>query len=141
VSTGEPVPDGNGLREQVTAIAMAWPSVAAARRYARGLSRQLRRYRGEYYLPLKMTGPRRYTPGDRGQGELQRVTYTGWHGIGLRRRFFHYFDHYETSGRVQGGRFVMRRGRYVVDVEWVARTQATDRRLTHLPRRLLQQLA
>jgi hypothetical protein len=87
-----------------------------------------------------MTGPRRYVPGDRGKGELERVSLGGWRGLGLRRRYFLYFDHYVTSGTVLGGRFVLRRGRYVSEVEWKAATQATDRRLSHLPARLLQNL-
>ncbi len=74
MATGAPLPDGNGLREQLIRIVTAWPSVAAARRYVRRTTEDLRRYRGEYDIALHKTGPRTYTPGDRGRGELHEVS-------------------------------------------------------------------
>jgi hypothetical protein len=129
------------MRERVTAIATAWPTEKRARRYAASIVRQLERYRGEYDISSEMTGARRYTPGDRGRGELQQVSLAAWRGVGLRRSFFRYFHGSRTSGTAFGGRFVLRRGRYVCDVAWTARTQATDRRLSHLPARLVGSLS
>ena len=140
VATGAPVPDGNGMREQLVRIVTAWPSVAAARRHVRRTTEDLRRYRGEYDIALNKTGLRTYTPGDRGRGELHVVSSNRWRGTGLRRVFHYVFYGLVPSRSVLGGHFVSRRGRYVVDVEWVARDQRTDRRLSHLPRRLLRRL-
>ncbi len=64
--------------------------------------------------------------GDR--SEIHLVTHAGWRGTVLRQ------------AAPAGGRAVLRRGRYVADLEWVARDQRTDRRLSHLPRRLLRAL-
>jgi hypothetical protein len=137
---GAPLPRGNGLAEFVRTIVTAWPTAAKARAYADQLTAQLKRYRGEYDILLEKTGPDRYTPGDRGRGELHRVSFSGWRGTALRRVFHHVFYDLSPSASVPGGHLVLRRGRFVVDVEWVARTQRTDRRLSHLPRRLLRGL-
>jgi hypothetical protein len=134
---GARLPRGNGLVELVRTIVMAWPSAARARTYADRLTRQLERYRGEYDIALQETGPGTYTPGDRGRGELQQVSLGDWQGTGLRRVYHYVFDDLSPSANVLGGHFVLRRGRYVVDLEWAARDQRTDRRLSHLPRRLL----
>jgi hypothetical protein len=139
-SVGADLPRGNGLGELVRTVVTAWPSASAASSYAAGLTRQLRRYRGEYDILLKRTGPRRYTPADRGRGELHQVSFSGWRGTALRRVFHYVFYDLSPSASVPAGHVVLRRGRYVVDVEWVARTQGTDRQLSHLPRRLLRSL-
>jgi hypothetical protein len=128
------------LVEFVRAIATRWPSPAAARHYADRLAGQLKRYRGEYDIALKATGPRTYRPGDRGRGDLQQVSLRGWRGTVLRRVFHYVFDDLSPSANVLGGRFVLRRGRYVAEIEWQARNQATDRRLSHLPGRLIRAL-
>jgi hypothetical protein len=140
VATGAPLPDGNGMGERLTRIVTAWPTAAAARRYADRLTRQLKSYRGEYDIALKETSPRTYTPGVRGRGEVHRVTRNAWRGTVLRRVFHYVFYGLVPSRSVPGGHFVGRRGRYVADIEWVARDQRTDRRLSHLPRRLLRSL-
>jgi hypothetical protein len=136
------------LVEFTRTVVTAWPSGASARRYVHRLDRGQRRFRGDFDIPKKETGPRTYRPGERGAGDLQRVSLLGWRGTGL-RRIFHYVFYTSSSsglvvgppsGVVLGGRFVLRRGRYVADVEWLARNQATDRRLSHLPRRLLRRL-
>ena len=138
---GAGLPRGNGLVEFVRTIVTAWPSAGAASSYAARLTRQLKRYDGEYDILLKETGPRRYIPADRGRGELHTVSFSGWRGTALRRIFHYVFYDLSPSAPVPGGHVVLGRGRYVVDVEWVARNQATDRRLSHLPRRLLRRLA
>ena len=58
------------------------------------------------------------------------------------RRVFHFVYHglVTVARTVTGGHVVVRRGRYVADVEWIAGDQRTDRRLSHLPRRLLRGL-
>jgi hypothetical protein len=137
---GAPLPRGEGLAEVVRTMVTAWPTAAKSRAYADQLTSQLKRYRGEYDILLEKTGPRRYTAGDRGRGELHRVSYSGWRGTALRRVFHYVFYDFSPSASVPGGHVVLRRGRYVADVEWVARTQRTDRRLSHLPRRLLRGL-
>jgi hypothetical protein len=140
LATGKRLPGGHGLRERVTTTVMAWPSPAQARRYVSGLARRFDRYRGKYAVPVKRTRSVRYVPGDRGKGEVQHVGLAGWRGLGLRRSFVLRFHDDETSRTAYGGRFVMRRGAYVVDVDWVGRNQSTDRRLSHLPRRLIRGL-
>ena len=137
---GADLPRGNGLGEFVRTIVTGWPSVGAASSYAARLTRQLKRYDGDYDILLKRTGPRRYIPADRGRGELHPVSYSGWRGTMLRRIFHYVFYDLSPSAPVPGGHVVMSRGRYVVDLEWVARGQETDRRLSHLPRRLLREL-
>jgi hypothetical protein len=139
-ATGAPLPEGNGLHEYARVVMTAWPSPAVARGALREARHDVDRFRGEYYVPLKEIGPNRYIPGDRGKGDVQRVSLRQWRGIGVRKVFFLYFDTYDTTGTVFGGRFVLRRGPYVVDVEWVARRRATDRRLSHLPARLIRSL-
>ena len=138
---GAPLPRGKGLAEFVRTIVMAWPSAVGARTYADRLTKKLKCYRGEYDVALRETSARTYRPGDRGSGELQRVSLAGWRGFGLRRVFHYVFDDLSPSANVLGGHFVLRRGRYVVDLEWAARGHYTDRRLSHLPRRLLRGLA
>jgi hypothetical protein len=135
---GADLPRGNGLGEFVRTIVTAWPSPAAATSYAARLTQHLRRYRGEYDIVLKETGPRRYIPADRGRGELARVSFAGWRGVMLRRVFHYVFYDFSPSAPVPAGHAVLRQGRYVLDLEWVARDQATDRRLSQLPRRLLR---
>jgi hypothetical protein len=137
---GAPLPDANGMGEFVRTVVTAWPSPAAASAYSGRLTHELDRYDGDYDIVLKRTGPRRYVPGDRGRGELHPVTFAGWRGTVLRRLFHYVFDGLTPSATVTGGRAVLARGRYVLDLEWVARTQETDRRLSQLPRRLLRAL-
>ena len=139
-SHGADLRRGKGSAEFVRAIATSWPSPAAARAYADRLARQLKRYRGEYDIALEETGPRTYAPGDRGRGDLQRVSMRHWRGTGLRRVFHYVFDDLSPSANVLGGHFVLRRGRYVAEIEWQARNQATDRRLSRLPARLIRGL-
>jgi hypothetical protein len=140
VATGAPLPDGNGMRERLVTIMTAWSTAEVARRYASRRTAELRRYRGEYDIALRRTGPRTYTPGDRGRGELHQISPGRWRGTVLRRVFHHVFHGLVPSRSLLGGHFVSRRGRYVADLEWVARDQVTDRRLSHLPRRLLRRL-
>ncbi len=137
---GASLPGGNGLGELVTTIVTTWPSAARASSYADRLTKQLRRYDGDYDILLRKTGSRRYIPADRGKGELHDVAYSEWRGTVLRRLFHYVFDDLSSSSTVAGGRVVLSRGRYVLDLEWVARNQRTDRRLSQLPRRLLQAL-
>jgi hypothetical protein len=147
---GARLPRGNGLVESVRNVVTAWPSAAFARTYADELARQLRRYRGEYDVPMKETGPHTYIPGERGRGELHRVSLLGWRGVALRKVFHYVFYACRSSlsglvvgppsARVPGARFVLRKGRYVLDLEWVARSQASDRRLSRLPARLVRAL-
>jgi len=140
LAIGGPVPDGNGMHERLVTMVTAWPTAAAARRHARRVTTGLRRYRGEYDVALRKTGPRTYTPGDRGRGELHPIAPSRWRGTVLRRVFHYVFYGLVPSRSVLAGHAVVRRGRYVADVEWVARDQRTDRRLSHLPRRLLESL-
>ena len=105
-----------------------------------GGPRQLSRHRGEYDIALRKTGPRHLHTRRPWPGELHEVSSGRWRGTGLRRVFHHVFEGLVPSRSVLGGHFVIRRGRYVADVEWVARDQRTDRRLSHLPRRLLRRL-
>ena len=106
MSTGAPLPDGNGLREQLIRLVTAWPSVAAARGYVRRTTEDLRRYRGEYDIALHKTGPRTYTPGDRGRGELHEISPGRWRGTALRRVFHYVFFGLVPSRSVVGGHFV-----------------------------------
>ena len=126
---GAALPRGHGPGEFVTTAVTAWPSVARAASYAARLTEQLERYDGEYALPA-----------ERGRGELHQVSFSGWRGAVLRRVFHYVFDDLSPSASVPGGHAVLRQGRFVVDLEWVARDQQTDRRLTQLPRRLLRTL-
>ena len=112
----------------------------AAASYVATTDGRCSRYRGEYDIALHKTGPRTYTPGDRGRGELHEISPGRWRGPVLRRVFHYVFYGLVPSRSVLAGHFVSRRGRYVVDLEWVARDQRTDRRLSHLPRRLLRGL-
>ena len=141
MSTGAPLPDGNGLREQLIRIVTAWPSVAAARAVCTSDHRGAEAATAASTTsPCTETGPRTYTPGDRGRGELHEISSGRWRGTALRRVFHYVFYGLVPSRSVVGGHFVTRRGRFVADVEWVARDQRTDRRLSHLPRRLLRGL-
>lgn len=137
---GASLPRATGSAEFVRTIVMAWPSAASAHTYADRLTERFKAYRGEYDFALRKTCARTCTPGDRGRGEVQQVSLDGWRGAGLRRVFHYVFDHLSPSANVLGGHVVLWRGRYVVDLEWTARTQRTDRRLSHLPRRLLRGL-
>jgi hypothetical protein len=137
--SGRPLPGGNGMREFARLVVMRWPSAAAARGYLRRTHRELSGYDGDYYRPLRQTGPRRYVPGDHGTGTLTRMSTHGWRGDGLRRSFFFYFDD-SVSGTVLGGREVLRRGPYVVDVEWLAADRDGWLRLARLPGRVVRAL-
>jgi len=139
-ASGARLPGGNGLHESVRVVVTAWPSASVARGALREAKREMDRFEGEYYVPLKEIGPNRYIPGDRGKGDVQRVSLRGWRGTGVRKVNFYYFDTYAASGTVFGGRFVLRRGPYLADVEWVARTRDTDRSLSHLPARVIRAL-
>jgi hypothetical protein len=137
---GRALPRGHGLREFVRVVVTEWPSPGAATSYAGRLTRQLKHYDGEYDVLLRRIGPRRYVPADRGRGELHEVSFVGWRGAALRRIFHYVFAGPSPSAAVPGGRVVLRRERYVVDLEWVARDQRTDRRLSRVPRFLVRGL-
>lgn len=114
---GNPLPDGNGLQGNVSVGVSKWPTIETAKQFATTQMKEIKLRKGRYDIKLKKTSATRYTPGERGDGTITKVTKNGWSGVSLRYRYLNFFDE-SVSGNVIAGWDIYRRDNYVLYIRW-----------------------
>jgi hypothetical protein len=116
--TGEPIRDGQGLHESVRVIITRWTNAAGAVRAQRSENDRLRVFDGEYDVPIDYGIGNHYMPGERGRGRFETRTTRAWTGTSVRKRGHYVFVGLAPSWTAYAGNDTMRRGRYLIQVEW-----------------------